>query len=106
MEIHVQTCQACKSQNVKNILYRQEGERDRVFVECVNCGEFVASYKVGPMGYYHHGKGYDSFLRGLLRSGEFSSGRNIARLYQQRQSEELEMFKKAVGLVNTREEKH
>lgn len=93
---------------MKNILYRQEGERDRVFVQCADCGEFVASYKIGPLGYYHHGRGYDSFLRGLLRSGEFSSGRNIAKLFKQRREEELGMYKKALRQIEKKEaeEKH
>ncbi|KAA3640029.1 MAG: hypothetical protein DWQ02_02685 [Bacteroidetes bacterium] len=103
MEIHLQRCQNCQSDEVRNILYRQEGERDRVFVQCAKCNEFVASYKIGPMGYYHHGKGYESFLRGLHRSGEFASGRKMAQLYSQRKEEESQMFSRALDLLRKRE---
>ena len=51
MEVHVQKCQHCKSQNLKNIIYRESGEPDRVFVQCQNCQEFVASYVIAPLGY-------------------------------------------------------
>jgi hypothetical protein len=103
MEIHLQRCQNCQSDTMKNILYRQEGERDRVFVQCANCNEFVASYKLGPMGYYHHGKGYDSFLRGLHRSGDFASGRNMANLFSKTKDEETAMFSRALDLLRKRE---
>lgn len=97
MEIKVQKCQNCKSRKCRNILYRTSGETDRVFVQCLKCGELVASYHIAPMGYYHHGKGYESFLRGIHRGGDFMSGRNIAGMFTKRQKEETELFQKALG---------
>lgn len=105
MEIHVQHCQSCQSTNVRNILYRKEGEPDRVFVECNDCKEFVASYKLAPLGYYHNGKGYESFIRSLHRNGDFSSGRNISNLYSRTQEEESTMFKKVIETLEEREKK-
>ena len=51
MEIHVQKCQKCDSNNVKNIIFRESGEPDRIYVQCQDCDDFVASYVIAPMGY-------------------------------------------------------
>ena len=92
MKIHVQKCQNCGSKEHKNILARESGEPDRVYVQCQACQEFVASYVIAPLGYYHHGKGYESFLRGVTRSGEFMSGRRIKGLFLKRKVDELKAF--------------
>ena len=99
MEIHIQRCQNCQSTTLKNILYREAGEPDRVFVQCLDCDHFVASYIIAPLGYYHHGKGYESFLRGVYRSGEFMSGRKIKHLFLERRDGEIEAFKKVLKKV-------
>lgn len=92
MEVHIQKCQNCQSEKLKNILYRESGEPDRVFVECHDCRMFVASYVIAPMGYFHNGKGFESFLRGVNRSGEFMSGREVRKLFLERKDLELEAF--------------
>ena len=104
MKIHVQKCQNCQSTNLKNILYRESGEPDRVFVQCNDCQEFVASYVIAPLGYYHHGKGYESFLRGVSRSGEFMSGRRIKKLFLQRKEDEVKAFEIVLKSLKTRDE--
>ena len=96
MEIHIQKCQNCNSQNLRNIIYRESGEPDRIYAQCQDCNEFVASYVIAPLGYYHHGKGYESFLRGVLRSGEFMSGRKIKDIYLTRKNSEEVAFKEAL----------
>lgn len=104
MELHTQKCQNCQSINMKNILYRQAGKADKVYVQCQDCGEFVASYVIAPRGYYHHGKGYESFLRGISRSGEFMSGNRVKRLYKEHKEKEVQTFDKALSLLKNREE--
>lgn len=99
MEIHVQKCQKCHSGSLKNILYREPGELDKVYVQCQECGEFVASYVISPLGYFHNGKGFESFLRGINRSGEFMSGRRIQGLFDKRKEEELGRFVKLIELL-------
>lgn len=105
MEIHVQTCQNCESQNLKNILFRESGESDRVYVQCHDCHEFVASYVISTMGYYHNGKGFESFIRGVNRSGEFMSGRNISKLFSERQELEDQAFKDVVNQLELKIQK-
>jgi hypothetical protein len=96
MEIHVQQCQFCDSRQVRNILFREEGEPDRVFVQCTRCDAFVASYVIAPMGYFHHGKGFKSFLRGIFRSGEFMSGRRVKDKFEKRKAMEQERFRRVL----------
>lgn len=105
MEIHVQQCQTCGKRNLRNILVREAGENDKVYVQCRSCDAFVASYTLSPMGYYHHGKGYESFLRSLQRSGEFMSGRNVADLYKERVAKEERHFRKVMDAVEKRDQK-
>jgi RNase P subunit RPR2 len=57
MELHRQQCQKCKSFNMRNILVRNPGEQQMVYVRCVDCHEFVALYKLRD--YYHHEKGIE-----------------------------------------------
>ncbi|MEZ4686644.1 MAG: hypothetical protein R3B47_11430 [Bacteroidia bacterium] len=104
MEIHVQHCQNCQSISMKNILFREAGESDRVYVQCLDCGEFVASYVIAPMGYYHHGKGYESFLRGVNRSGEFMSGSRIKKKFQEHKEGEIRAFAQVIELLKARNE--
>jgi hypothetical protein len=94
MEIHIQKCQNCQSDRLQNILCRGSGEPDRVFVECHDCNTFVASYVIAPMGYFHNEEGFESFLRGINRSGEFMSGRRIQKIFVERKNLEIEAFKK------------
>lgn len=105
MEIHVQKCQKCGSSNLRNIIYRESGEPDRTYAQCNNCQEFVASYVIAPMGYYHHGRGYESFLRGINRSGGFMSGRQLEQLYLTRKNSEETAFKEVLRLLKEKEEK-
>lgn len=104
MIIRVQKCQNCLSNNLKNILCRKAGQPDSVFVQCQDCKEFVASYKIAPLGYYHHGKGFESFLRGVHRSGEFMSGRRVKQLYEKRKTESVESYRKVIEKLIAREE--
>ena len=63
MEVHRQTCQACGSTEVHNIIAREEGRAQMIYVRCGGCGELVARYRL--LDYYHHGKGLDSYLRSM-----------------------------------------
>ena len=62
-----------------------------------------ASYALAPLGYYHHGKGYDSFLRSIYRSGEFMSGRNFKRQFEQRIGQEVAAFEEVMKKLRIRE---
>jgi len=82
MEVHRQTCQLCGSHQLRNILARDPGEPDKVFVQCAECHELVARYVISPGGYYHAHKGFESFIRGLSRSGEMMSGKGLAEEFK------------------------
>jgi hypothetical protein len=103
MELHAQHCQFCASKDMKNILVRKIGESDKVFVQCQSCKAFVASYVIAPMGYFHNGKGYDSFLRGMHRSGEFMSGRKMTNVFEDRKEQDREEFKEVLRLLERKE---
>ena len=105
MEVLIQKCQNCQSENLKNILYRKSGEPDRVFVECQNCKIFVASYVIAPLGYFHNGKGFESFLRGVNRSGEFMSGRRVKKLFEERKDNEVKAFNEVKEKLNNQKSK-
>lgn len=105
MEIHIQQCQECGSEKLKNIILRESGEPDRIIVQCHDCEHFVASYVLAPMGYYHHGKGFESFLKSLHRSGEFMSGRKVQQLFESRKTSEIKLYEKVMARIKQREEK-
>jgi len=82
MEIRRQTCQDCGSRTLRNLLVRQDGSLDKVYVQCLNCRTLVARYIITQQGYYHHGKGFESYLKGLNRGGHFESGKDIKTLFE------------------------
>ncbi len=61
MDVKRQTCQACGSRDVRNIIVREGREDQLIFVRCAKCKELVARYQLKD--YYHHGKGIESYLR-------------------------------------------
>ncbi len=103
MELHMQQCQRCGNRTMRNIVVRQPGEYDKVYAQCTACEAFVASYLISPLGYYHDGKGYESFLRSIQRSGEFMSGRNMRQVYNNRVEKEQSQFQRVVQKLAERE---
>lgn len=70
MEVHRQTCQQCGSIEMRNIVMRQAGKSALVLVRCGSCEQLVARYEL--KGYYHHGKGFEAWLRNVAVSTESS----------------------------------
>lgn len=99
MEVRRQTCQSCGSRKVRNILVREDGERDKVYVQCHKCKELVARYIIGHTGYYHHGKGFESYLRGLNRGGDFESGKDISAEFEEVKGISLQEFAKVLEVL-------
>jgi len=60
-EVHRQTCQSCGGREHRIFLIDRPGSRTHAVVQCVHCGQLVARY--GLDSYYHHGKGYESWLK-------------------------------------------
>ena len=94
MELHIQTCQFCGSKEVRNLLARKDGEEDKVYVQCTQCKALVARYIIGHRGYYHHGKGFESYLRGLNRGGEVISPKDLREAFQKVEEYCLDEFEK------------
>lgn len=99
MEVHRQTCQNCSSRNMKNILVREPGEPDKVFVQCRYCKQLVARYEIGQGGYFHHGKGFESYIQGLSRSGEAMSGKNIKNDFENIKTKVLKAYEKVLKIL-------
>jgi hypothetical protein len=96
MEIHRQTCQSCKSKKVRNLIVREDGSSDRIYVQCLDCRKLVARYILTEQGYYHHGKGFESYLHGLDRGGHFESGKNIREDFDRTRESVLAEFEEAL----------
>ncbi len=95
MMVHRQTCQQCGSRSMRNLLVRESGHSQNVYVQCLNCRSLVARYAIAQQGYYHHGKGFESFLRGLQHGGVQMSGKNMKREFERIQQESIQSFEKA-----------
>ena len=103
MDVQRQTCQSCGSRLLRNHLVRESGSRDKIIVQCSNCSNFVARYILGQTGYYHHGKGFDSFIRSLARSGEGLSGKSMQQEFEAIQQESEDLFESVIKYLKDHE---
>ncbi|MFW2331852.1 MAG: hypothetical protein ACN4E2_06135 [Nitrospinota bacterium] len=103
MEIHRQTCQSCGNRKALNILVRQDGKSDKVYVQCLACKELMATYLIGPRGYYHHGKGFESYSRGINRGGHYESAKEMTDDFNKIQEVAIEEFKNVAKIVLEKE---
>lgn len=93
MEIHRQQCQKCRSFELRNLLVRDRGRPQMVFVRCGGCGELVARYQLSA--YYHHGKDFESYLRSQ-QWGAQESSRDMMDDYEQTQNEAVELYEQVL----------
>ncbi len=94
MDIYIQKCQQCGSRNLRNILARDDAQR--VFVQCRDCGHFVARYVIAPGGYFHDGRDYESFLRVTMLDSGFSSGRDLKTVFKETAESSQRGFDRAI----------
>lgn len=92
MDVKRQTCQACHSIDVRNIIVR-EGKDQVIFVRCAKCKELVARYELKD--YYHHGKGIESYLR-AHGAGGGDSGRAWLEAFNKSQAKALTGYEEAL----------
>jgi uncharacterized C2H2 Zn-finger protein len=97
MEVKRQTCQACHSIDVRNILVR-DGDEQLVYVRCAKCKALVARYQLKD--YYHHGKGVESFLRAHRQQGS-DSGRAMLEAFETSQRNALEGYQQALAALES-----
>ncbi|MHC4142517.1 MAG: hypothetical protein ACYSUF_11785 [Planctomycetota bacterium] len=94
MEIHRQQCQACRSFDLRNILVRETGRREVVYVRCLGCTRLVARYELS--GYYHHGKGVESWLRSR-GTASVESGRDTAAEFEEDQKAAVDGYEQVLA---------
>jgi len=70
MEVHRQTCQQCGAREQSNLILREPGKSHVVIAVCARCEQLVARYEL--KSYYHHGKGFEAWLRHVAVSTESS----------------------------------
>ena len=92
MEIRHQTCLACHSESLENIIVRDAGRTQAVYVRCRDCREFVARYILKD--YYHHGRTLDSLLQSTGQTLE--SGREMLAEMKEREETAVEQFAKII----------
>lgn len=92
MDVRRQTCQACQSIDVRNIIVR-DGPDQVIFVRCAKCKELVARYILKD--YYHHGKGIESYLRAHGASGG-DSGRAWLETFKKSQQKAVLGYEEAL----------
>jgi len=85
---------------MRNILVRNPGEPQRVYVRCIECREFVALYTLSD--YYHHEKGVESYLRSHGSSAA-DSGRLLLADFKKVQESSVEGFEKVIEQLNKEE---
>jgi len=95
VEIHRQKCQLCGSIALKNILVRNE-KNELVYVQCQNCTKPVARYVLAARGYFHFGRGFESFLRAMTRYSGLSSGRDLNKEFKNIEVTALKDFEKTL----------
>ncbi len=92
IDVKRQTCQACQSIDVRDIIVRDKGKQI-IYVRCAKCKELVARYELKD--YYHHGKGIESYLRARGASGG-DSGREWLDAFNKSQREAIEGYAEAL----------
>jgi hypothetical protein len=92
MEIRHQTCLACHSELLENIIVREAGRTQAVYVRCRNCQAFVARYILKD--YYHHGRTLDSLLQSTGQTLE--SGREMLNEMKEREESAVAQFEKVM----------
>lgn len=93
MEIRHQTCLTCHSETLENIIVRDAGRTETIFVRCAKCREFVARYILKD--YYHHGRSLDSLLQSNAANSA-DSGREMLSELKAREEIALEQYSKVM----------
>lgn len=98
MEIHHQTCQACGSVRMHNIIARETDAAAKIFARCADCKKLVAVYELGL--YYHHGKGIESYLRAQGVDAA-DSGRKWLEKFEAIRAEAVEEYQRVVDRLES-----
>ena len=101
MDVLIQKCQNCGSRALRNILSREAAQN--VYVQCRDCGELVARYVLSTnQGYFHAGRGFESFLRSMERGGGYVSGRDLQEKFDELSTNAQTEFESVVDQAKER----
>ena len=95
-------CLKCGSTTMKNNMYFLRGKDIKVYVQCADCGEYVASYVISG---YATECNYESYLRSL-RYKRMSSGKRVLRKIQDCDDKVRAEYEHVLELIRTREDEH
>lgn len=98
----VEHCLKCNSTSMKNNMYFRGGRDVKVYVQCTECGEYVASYVLSG---YTSDCNYESFLHSL-RFTRLSSGKRMLRKMNTYAAAVKEEFEHVLELIRTQEDTH
>ncbi|MBN2184744.1 MAG: hypothetical protein JW746_05405 [Candidatus Krumholzibacteriota bacterium] len=97
----IEHCPSCNSVLTKNNIYFCRGETPRVYVECAECGIFVARYALIS---YTSDKSYESLLR-KMRFTRANSGKRTMKMIEGFETSVKKEFEHVLELVKTDEDK-
>ncbi|MEM7136162.1 MAG: hypothetical protein AAF500_06265 [Myxococcota bacterium] len=97
MGVHRQRCQSCDSTRLNNLLVRQPGKDQVVLVVCAECHDLVARYELSS--YYHHGKGFESWLRQVRNATE--SALDLSEAFEKTRDNALNELAEALAKLET-----
>ena len=97
----VEHCPACNSVLTKNNIYFCKGKKPRVYIECGECGTFVARYTLLS---YTSDKSYESLLR-KMRFTRANSGKRTLKMVEGFEDDVKKEFEHVLKLVKTDEDK-
>ncbi|MFO7916350.1 MAG: hypothetical protein R6U43_11760 [Candidatus Krumholzibacteriales bacterium] len=97
----IERCEECGSTATRNNLYFLKGEYIKVYIECADCGAFVARYTLRG---YTSNKTYESLLQ-KLRSSRFNSGKQTMRTIELFGREVKEEFDHVREIIKSDEDK-
>ena len=95
-------CLKCNSTSMKNNMYFQRGRDIKVYVQCADCGEYVASYVISG---YATECDYESYLRSL-RFKRMSSGKRVLKKMRDFAENVRAEYEHVLELIRTREDDH
>lgn len=93
-------CPKCDSINLINNMLVEEGQPIKVYVQCCECGAFVARY---TLEYYTSNEKYESLLNYCIKS-HADSGRRMSRKIRTYSEEIEEEFKRCKELIKKGED--
>ena len=90
-------CMKCGSTVMKNNVYFCKGQRVRVYMQCAECGSYVARYTLSG---YTSDEPYESLLR-KLRFTRLTSGKRTLSIIEEYGEEIEEEYEHVLELIRT-----